>query len=158
MSIKQYPKYYKIVLNSAQARYNSDGSFTWDVNLPLFDSIHERSGWVASLQNFYSTPSAAGVFVGNTHTNVFGNIHIREFSQVTSYSSKTSNFTSVLATFTDRSWVSDVVTNSIAIPIDEFWWINKSVTVFFSDNAMNNIVTPSTAVFQLTLNLWKAND
>jgi hypothetical protein len=158
MSIKAYPKHYKIILNSADARYASDGSFTWDVNLPLFDSIHERSGWVVALQSFFSTPTNAGVFVGNTQTNVYANIHIREFAQMTSYSSKTRHFTTIIATFTDRSFISDVAKETVAIPVDENWWINKQITVFFSDNLMNQITTPETARFQITLNMWNPNN
>lgn len=153
---KPYPKYYKIILNSADARYNA-GEFTWDVNLPLFDNINDRSGWVVALQNFFSTPTTAGVFVGNTHNNVFANIHIKEFSQLTSYSSKTRHFSSIIGTFTDRSLVSNLTTDMVAIPIDEGWWINKQITVFFSDNDINTINTPSTSTFQITLNMWNPN-
>ncbi len=145
------------MLNSADARY-SNGDFTFDVNLPLFDNIHERSGWVASVQSFFSTPDASGVFVGNTHTNVFANIHIAEFAQMTSYSSKTKHFSTMVATFTDRSLVNDISANTIGTPIDEHWWINKVVTISFTDNTLTRITTPSTARFQIVLNLWKADD
>ena len=157
---KPYPKYYKLVLNSAQARYYNN-EFCFDVSLPLFDNINTRVGWVMCVNSFNSSviPSN-GLNVANTQTSPssFANIHLKEFSQITSYSSKTRTNTSVIATFNGRSFTSNASINSVAIPIDEYWWCQKSLTVFFSDENLNILSVPADATFQISILIWKADD
>lgn len=158
--MKPYPKYYRLILNSADARYTS-GFFTWDINLPLFDNIHDKSSWVMSVASFFSSviPST-GLNVGNTQiaSSAFANIHIQELSQITSYSSRTRTNSDIVATYSGRSYVSSSVRDAIAIPVDEQWWIRKAITVSFSDINMTRLNTPADAPFQLCLLIWKADE
>lgn len=154
-----YPKYYKIILNSSNARY-TNGSFTFDVNLPLFDSMHNRCEWVMNLSNFCSSVDPlSGLFIGqdNLSSVPIVNIHIQEFSQITQYSSKTKGMSDVIATLYNSSSEYFNTVNTIAIPIPEQWWINKTCTISFSDIQLNKLNVSQETPFQLTLDLWKAD-
>jgi hypothetical protein len=155
--MKAYPQYCKVVLNSSDARYNN-GEFQWDVTLPLID-YKEKAKWVVSVDNFNSAPiPSTGLNVGNTQTNAFANLHMREISQILSFSSKTRGMTDVILTFIGRSFYRANSTNTIAVPLAEQFWVNKQITLYFSDVSLNRLITPQDAPFQVSFLIWKAED
>lgn len=157
---KQYPKYYRLILNSANGRY-SNGEWAFNIDVPLFDNLNEKYKWVMSVQSFFSSLiTSTGGNIGNTHnaTSLYGNIHIREFTQITSYSSKSKTNTDIVATFTGKSFMASPALNSIAVPIDDSFWIQRQITVYFSDATQTKLTTPQDAQWQLTLCLYKADD
>jgi hypothetical protein len=91
-----YPKIYKLILNSANARY-FDGEFVFDINLPTFDHLHTKVGYVVGVDSFYTSSTPAGITaVGG---GLFGNLHMRELAQITSYSSEKKAQSDVILTF-----------------------------------------------------------
>jgi hypothetical protein len=78
---KQYPKIYKIVFNSANARYYN-GEFSFDLTLPTFDNLHTKVGWVLGVDSFCTSNTPAGITA--TGGGTFANLHLRELSQITS--------------------------------------------------------------------------
>lgn len=157
---KQYPKYYKLILNSANGRY-INGEWAFNIDVPLFDNLHEHYKWVMSVQSFHSSViTSTGGNIGNTHTNAssYGNIHIREFTQITSYSSRSKTNTDIVATFTGKNFASSPALNTVAVPIDSNFWIQRQITVYFSDATQTRLTTPQDAQWQLTLCLYKADD
>ena len=155
--MKPYPQYCKVILNSSNARYNN-GEFAFDVNLPLID-YREKAKWVISVDNFNSAPiPSTGLNVGNTQTSIFANMHMRELSQILSFSSKTMCASDVILTFTGRSFYRANSTNTIAEPLGEQFWVNKQITLYFSDSSLNKLTTPQDAPFQVCMLIWKAED
>lgn len=160
MTTNKYPKYFKIILNSTHGSY-SNGDWTFYVDMPLFDNIPKTENWVISVQSFYSSVIAStSGNIGNTHlsSSAFANIHIRELQQNTSYSSRTKTNTTIVSSFTGRSVVANPALNTIAIPLNSNFWIQRQLTVFFSDATMTPLITPNDANWQLTLLIYKADD
>lgn len=147
---RQYPKMYRIVLNSANARY-TNGEFAWDINMPMWDNLHTKTGWVMGVESLF-----IGVSVAATD---FGNIHLNELSQLLSFQSNTKANSTVLLTYNSSATHNDFVTDSVSIPItDENFFINKTLTVWFSDKTLTRTTPGSTFPFQLTLNIWRPDD
>ena len=157
MSInKPYHKYYKIILNSQHARYNN-GEFTWDITLPLFDNLHTKVGWILGVESFYTSNVPGAVLeVGQ---GGYANLHLRELTQITSFSSDRKANSDVILTLNSTYVKNDLVQSSIGIPIsDENFFINKSLTMYFSDEDMVKLVELQTMPFQVTLLIWKGTD
>ena len=152
MSSKTYPKFYRIILNSANAQYNN-GDFTFQVNLPLFDSLNTKQGWLLGVESFYTSSTPAGISLNGQ--GAFANLHLRELTQITSYSSSRKASGDVLTTFNSAGYTNSFVTDSVAIPItDEQFFINKQITLYFSNSSLTRTVEAENTVFQVVLNLW----
>lgn len=154
MSInKPYPKFYKLVLNSANARYYN-GDFSFDVNIPMWDSLHTKVGWVLGVDSFFTSNTPAGITA--TGGGLFGNLHLRELTQITSYTTEKEAQSDCILTFNSASVKNFLSTNSVGLPItDEGFWVNKQFTMYFTDNALNKVVVPSNTAFQVTIFLWE---
>ena len=153
MSInKPYPKFYKLVLNSANARYYN-GEFSFDINIPLWDSYNTKVGWVLGVESFFTSNTPAGITpLGG---GLFGNLHLRELCQITSYSTEKKAQSDCILTFNSAFVKNYIDTNTVGLPItDEGFFINKQLTMWFSDNTLNKLVVPSNTAFQVTLMLW----
>jgi hypothetical protein len=153
MYAKQYPKTYRIVLNSADAVYR-DGEFSFPVNLPLFDNLHTKVGWMLGVESFFTNSTIAGISLNGGGT--FANLHLRELSQIGSYSSSRRNCTDVILTFNSGNVANSFVSNSVASPItDEGFFVNKNLTFYFSDRFLNKSNLPFDTDFQLVLTIWR---
>jgi hypothetical protein len=150
---KPYPKCYRIVLNSADAVYNN-GEFSFQINLPLFDNLHTKVGWMIGVESFFTNSAIAGISLNGSGT--FANLHLRELSQIGTYSSATKNCSDVILTFNSQSVSNSFVNSSVASPItDENFFINKLLTFYFSDRRMIKSNEPALTSFQVVLNIWE---
>lgn len=151
---KQFPKFYKVILNSQHARY-SNGEFTWEVTLPLYDNLHTKVGWILGVESFYTSDVPNGVLeVGQ---GGYANLHLRELTQIASFSSDRKANTDVILTLNSTYVKNNLVTNSIGIPItDEHFFVNKCLTMYFSNEDMVKMIEPQAMPFQVTLLIWKA--
>jgi hypothetical protein len=153
---KQYPKFYKIVLNSANARY-SNGDFMYEVNLPLYDNLHTKVGWVMGVDTFFTSSTIGGISIAGG--GVFANLHCKELTQITSFSSEKKAQSDAILTFNSGNYQNFLCTNSVGQPIiDENFFVNKTLTLSFTDSTLTRIVAPSNSVFQCTICIWKAED
>jgi hypothetical protein len=153
MSInKPYPKFYKLVLNSANARYYN-GDFSFDVNIPLWDSLTTKVGWVLGVDSFFTSNTPAGIT--GTGGGLYGNLHLKELTQITSYSTDKKAQSDCILTFNSASVKNFLTINSVGLPIaDENFFINKQFTLYFTDNSLNKVVVPSNTSFQVTILMW----
>jgi hypothetical protein len=153
---KQYPKCYRIVLNSADARY-VNGDFQFDVNLPLFDNLHTKTGWMIGVESFFTNSTIANINLAGGGT--FANLHLRELAQIGSYASNKKSSTDVLLTFNSGSVINSFVNSSVATPItDEGFFVNKLLSFYFSDRLLIKSNEPAISVFQIVLNIWRNQD
>lgn len=153
MSInKPYPKFYKIVLNSANARYyNSE--FSFDVTIPTYDNLHTKVGWVLGVESFYTSNTPGGITA--TGGGLFANLHLKELAQITSYTTERQAQSDVILTFNRADVKNSLSTNSVGLPVvDENFFINKQLTLWFSDNTLTKAVVPSNTSFQVTILIW----
>lgn len=153
MSInKPYPKFYKLVLNSANARYYN-GEFSFDVNIPTFDNLHTKVGWVIGVDTFVTSNTPAGITpLGG---GLFGNLHMRELTQITSYTTEKKAQSDCILTFNSAFVKNYIDTNTVGLPIaDENFFINKQLTLYFTDNTLTKVIAPSNTAFQVTLLMW----
>lgn len=149
---RPYPKCYKLVLNSVNARY-IDNEFIFDVNLPTFDSLNTKMGWMLGVESFFTSTTLAGITL--TGGGAFGNLHLRELSQINSYSSARKTCTDVILTFNSANVINSFVSSSVAQPItDEQFWVNKQLTFYFSNSSLAKTAVASNASFQIVLSLW----
>ena len=153
MSInKPYPKFYKLVLNSANARY-FNGDFSFDVNIPTYDNLHTKVGWVLGVDTFVTSNTPGGITA--TGGGLFANLHMRELTQITSYSTDKKAQSDCILTFNSAFVKNYIDTNTVGLPIaDENFFINKQLTLYFTDNTLTKVVAPSNTAFQVTLLLW----
>ena len=155
-SSKQYPKCYRIVLNSADARY-VNGDFQFDINLPLFDNLHTKTGWMIGVESFFTNSTIASINLAGGGT--FANLHLRELAQIGSYASNKKTCTDVILTFNSGSVINSFVNSSVASPItDENFFVNKQMTFYFSDRLLIKSNEPAISVFQIVLNIWRNQD
>ena len=153
---KQYPKTYRIVLNSADARYNN-GEFQFDVNLPTFDNLHTKTGWMVGVESFFTNSTIAGISLAGGGS--FANLHLRELAQIGSYGSNKKTCTDVILTFNSGSVINSFVNTSIATPItDENFFVNKQLTFYFSDKLIIKSNETALTYFQIVLNIWRNHD
>ena len=153
MSInKPYPKFYKLVLNSANARYYN-GEFSFDVNIPMGDNLHTKVGWVLGVDSFFTSSAIAGITL--TGNALFANLHLRELTQITSYSTDKKAQSDCILTFNSGITKNYLDTDTVGLPIaDENFFINKQFTMYFTDNTLTKVVAPQNSSFQVTLMLW----
>jgi hypothetical protein len=150
---KQYPKCYRIVLNSADAVYNN-GEFSFQVNLPTFDNLNTKVGWMVGVESFFTSSTIAGISLNGSGT--FANLHLKELDQLGSYASSKKTCTDIIQTFNSGSVMNSFVNSSVAIPItNEQFFVNKQLTFYFSDKLIIKSNEPALTYFQIVLNLWK---
>lgn len=153
---KQYPKYYRVVLNSANARY-SNGDFIFEVNLPLYDNLHTKVGWVMGVDSFFTSSAIGGITL--TGHGTYANLHCRELTQICSYSSEKKAQSDSILTFNSSFVKNYLSTDTVGQTlVDENFFVNKTLTFSFSDSTLTRIVAPSNSVFQVCLLIWKAED
>lgn len=153
MSInKPYPKFYKLVLNSANARYYN-GDFSFDVNIPMWDSLTTKVGWVLGVDSFLTSSAIGGITL--TGGGAFANLHLRELTQITSYSTDKKAQSDCILTFNSGMTKNYLGTDNVGLPItDENFFINKQFTMYFTDSTLTKVVAPQNSVFQVTILLW----
>lgn len=149
---RPYPKYYRMVLNSANATYRN-GEYQFNVNLPTFDSLHTKVGWLIGVECFVTGGTPAGISTNGQGT--FANLHMRELSQITSYCSVNKGTSDVILTFNSPYYANSFVTSSVALPItDERFFINKQLTFYFSDYTLTKTNEAQNLSFQVQLAIW----
>jgi hypothetical protein len=152
---KPYPKCYRVVLNSADARY-INGEFIFNVNLPMFDSLNTKVGWMLGIESFFTASAIAGITLAGGGN--FANLHLRELSQINSYSSSKKTCSDIVLTFNSSVTRNNYVASSVTIPItDEQFFVNKQLTFYFSDKLIVKSNEPALTYFQIVLNLWQNN-
>jgi hypothetical protein len=125
----------------------------FDVNLPTFDNLNTKVGWMLGVESFYTSSTLAGITL--TGGGAFGNLHLRELAQIGSYSSARKTCTDVILTFNSANVINSFVSSSVAQPItDEQFFINKVLTFYFSNSSLAKTTEASNVSFQIVLALW----
>jgi hypothetical protein len=91
-------------------------------------------------------------------TRKFANLHIREFHQASSYSSKSKGFNDVVLTFNTENSKKQITKKTIGHTLSRLVdFVRTPFTLYFTDDALNKVNVPD-GTFQAVIKFWRVDD